>query len=158
VNGRRETELPAAAVDWPGRFVGVAAAVVDPSGCILLVRHTYGRLNWELPGGVSEPGESFEETALRELREETGVLATIERLTGLYYERADDRHQLVFRCRSVDTAAPMASSPEVSDCGFFSADELPRPISDFTIRRIDDAIAAAAPDAVVDISPRAWLE
>ena len=46
------------AVEWPSRFVGVAAGVVDPAGRILLVRHTYGALNWELPGGMSEPGES----------------------------------------------------------------------------------------------------
>lgn len=87
MNDRRETELSSApAVDWPGRFVGVAAAVIDPSGRILLVRHTYGRLSWELPGGVSEPGETF------------------------------------------------------------------------TIRRIQDAIAAAAPERVVVIPPRTWLE
>jgi len=145
-------------MDRPERFVGAAAAVIDDTGRILLVRHTYGRLNWELPGGIREPDESFEETALRELREETGVRTTIEQLTGLYYERADDLHQMVFRCRFLGIPAPTPSSPEISDCDFFSADELPRPISDFTIRRIRDAIVADAPGSVVDIPPRTWLE
>jgi 8-oxo-dGTP diphosphatase len=60
---------------WPGRRVGVAAFIVDGRGRVLLVRHTYGPLNWELPGGASEPGESVVQTALRELREEAGVEA-----------------------------------------------------------------------------------
>jgi 8-oxo-dGTP pyrophosphatase MutT (NUDIX family) len=159
VNDPQETDaFTVRGMQRPSRLVGVACGVVETSGRILLVRHTYGRLNWELPGGMSEPGESFQETALRELREETGIDAAIQQLAGLYYERADDLHHLVFRCRITNTTAPMPSSPEISDCGFFSPDQLPRPISDFTIRRIDDAIAAAAPDAVVDISPRTWLE
>lgn len=31
--------------------VGAAAFIVDGEGRVLLVKHTYGRLNWELPGG-----------------------------------------------------------------------------------------------------------
>ena len=115
-------------------------------------------MNWELPGGVSEPGETFEETALRGLREETGLDARIERLTGLYHEQDGDAHQLVFRCLVDTSFAPALSSSEISECDFFALRELPRPVSDFTIRRIQDAIAAAAPERVVAIPPRAWLE
>jgi 8-oxo-dGTP pyrophosphatase MutT (NUDIX family) len=91
---------------WPGRLVGVAAAVHDDGGRILLVRHTYGRLNWELPGGASEPGESFEETALRELQEETGLAGRVDRLAGIYYRREDDSHHLVFVARSRTAPSP----------------------------------------------------
>ena len=46
MNEPRETDASTVAgVKWPGRFVGVAAGVVDPSGRILLVRHTCGRPN-----------------------------------------------------------------------------------------------------------------
>ena len=137
--------------------MGVAAVVLNDSGHVLLVRHTYGRLNWELPGGASEPGETFEETALRELREETGLAGRIERLTGIYYKEEDDSHHLVFRCTVETGTGPTPSSAEVSTCGYWPPGELPRPISDFTIRRIQDSLAAQFPHHV-RVPPLTWLD
>ncbi|SCL27912.1 ADP-ribose pyrophosphatase YjhB, NUDIX family [Micromonospora rhizosphaerae] len=57
----------------------VRLVVRDRAGLILLF-HTrdpeHPRLGtwWELPGGGMDPGETYAETALRELREETGFL------------------------------------------------------------------------------------
>ncbi|MEA2673920.1 MAG: hypothetical protein QOI92_1112, partial [Chloroflexota bacterium] len=34
--------------------VGAACAIFDDQGRVLLVHHTYGRLNWEIPGGLVE--------------------------------------------------------------------------------------------------------
>jgi len=146
-------------VHWPARLIGVAAVVLDESGRILLVRHTYGRLNWELPGGASEPGETFEETAVRELGEETGLAGQVGRLTGIYYKREDDSHHLVFRCTVENgSESARATSAEVSDCAYWSPDALPRPISDFTVRRIEDALAEEASPRLVDVAPLTWLE
>ena len=61
-----------------------AATVIVRDGQVLLVHHTYGELNWELPGGGADPGESAEEAARREALEEVGVPIAIERLTGVY--------------------------------------------------------------------------
>jgi 8-oxo-dGTP diphosphatase len=108
---------------------------------MLLVRHTYGRLNWELPGGASEPGETLAETALRELKEETGLLGQAKSLVAVYYKQEDDSHHVVFRCEVSDGAAPTPSSPEISACSFWPPSELPRPISDFTVQRIEHAAA-----------------
>lgn len=125
----------------------------DTSGRVLLVRHTYGALNWELPGGMSEPGESFEETALREPREETGLIAEIGPLTGIYYKSENDSHHLVFRCAVEGSSEPRPSSDEISACGYFGPGELPRPITDFTERRIRDAVARSRVESVVAIAP-----
>jgi 8-oxo-dGTP pyrophosphatase MutT (NUDIX family) len=46
-------------------------------------RHpTSGRLVWTIPKGHAEPGESSEATAVREVREETGIEAEIEERLG----------------------------------------------------------------------------
>src|SRR5690349_23837043 len=54
---------------------GAANVVTDGEGRVLLVHHTYGPLNWELPGGLGEANETPAENAARELREETGLIA-----------------------------------------------------------------------------------
>ncbi|AXE84246.1 bifunctional class I SAM-dependent methyltransferase/NUDIX hydrolase [Streptomyces sp. Go-475] len=52
--------------------LGVGAVLYGPRG-LLLGRHRRG--TWELPGGTVEPGESLRETVVRELGEETGIVA-----------------------------------------------------------------------------------
>jgi 8-oxo-dGTP diphosphatase len=145
-------------VPWPGRRVGAAAVILDRNGRILLVRHTYGQLNWELPGGASEPGESIVETVVREIREEVGVAASAQSLTGIYFDAEKDAHHFVFRCALEDEAEPEPSSPEISECAYWPADSLPRPLSDFTARRIGDALGGTALPLPVAIPPRAWLD
>ncbi|HEY8635722.1 MAG TPA: NUDIX hydrolase [Candidatus Limnocylindrales bacterium] len=140
--------------------VGAAFVIFDGDDRVLLVHHTYGRLNWELPGGGSEPGEAPDETARRELLEETGLRAELDHLTGVYFEPDHDLGPMlhfVFRCRWHDRLDPVASSPEVSDVDFWPLDDLPRPISDFTERRIRDA-ADGGSVRVGRVSSRHWRE
>lgn len=62
-----------------------AQVVVLRGDRILLARHKRGEEEyWVLPGGAVEPGETAEEAAIRETREETGLEVRIERL--LYIE------------------------------------------------------------------------
>ena len=71
--------------------LGVRIAARDADGAILLVRHTYLR-GWYLPGGAVDAGETLAEAALRELREETGVLPGADaapELFAIYHNRRD---------------------------------------------------------------------
>ena len=138
--------------------LGAACAIFDARGRVLLVRHTYGRLNWELPGGGAEPGEAPDQTALRELLEETGLRGAVDRLTGVYFEPETWRGPIlhfVFATRVSVGEGPVPSSPEIGEAGYWPVDALPVPMSDFTERRIRDAMRDE-PAAVVTIGPRQW--
>ena len=53
-----------------------AVALVDADGRVLLAQRPEGKSMaglWEFPGGKVEPGESPEETLIRELHEELGI-------------------------------------------------------------------------------------
>jgi len=56
---------------------GVVLAELRPDAPVALVAHrsARGSLHWTLPKGAQEPGESVEQAALREVREETGLEA-----------------------------------------------------------------------------------
>ncbi|MFJ4609612.1 methyltransferase, FxLD system [Streptomyces griseus] len=57
----------------PQAVFGASAVVTDTDGRVLLGRSTRGM--WELPAGGVETGESAQATAVRELAEETGLVA-----------------------------------------------------------------------------------
>jgi 8-oxo-dGTP pyrophosphatase MutT (NUDIX family) len=138
--------------------IGAAAVILNSEGNVLLVKHTYGKYNWELPGGYSEKDESALETAKRETLEEAGIEVAVEQLTGVYYEPGSDMHHFVFLCTNVNNKLPSPSSKEISECRYFSTVDLPRPISDFTCQRIRDAIHFDSKHLFYDIGPRQWIE
>lgn len=65
----------------PTHFVSVAALVTNDKGEILLVNSPWR--GWEYPGGLIEPGETFQEALHREIREEAGVEVEITGFVGI---------------------------------------------------------------------------
>ncbi|RAW19366.1 DNA mismatch repair protein MutT [Paenibacillus taichungensis] len=66
------------------RIVVTGGAIIrDHMGRILLQKRSdYG--DWGLPGGGMEPGESIEETMIREVKEETGLDVSSYELAYIY--------------------------------------------------------------------------
>ena len=83
------------------RIVLVAAvALVDADGRVLLAQRPEGKSMaglWEFPGGKVEPGESPEETLIRELHEELGITVKAACLAPLTFasHAYDDFHLLM---------------------------------------------------------------
>ena len=63
--------------------------VVDAGGDHLVV-HSVRRQQWGPPGGEREPDETVRRAAVRELQEETGLVADVARLAPVGYERFAD--------------------------------------------------------------------
>jgi 8-oxo-dGTP pyrophosphatase MutT (NUDIX family) len=90
VAARRVAAFPRQAVDRPDlRPAGVAVCVTEDDGrwCLLVTRRAAGLRahagQWALPGGRLEPGESAVDGALRELREEVGLVLGPDAVLGL---------------------------------------------------------------------------
>ena len=114
--------------------IGAAAVIFDDRGRVLLVRHTYGRLNWNPPGGIALPGEEPTAAAARELEEETGLRLPAGSMSGVYYEPGHDFGPMlhfVFRFAYDAGQVPLAMPPEIGDVGWFELNDLPRPNTDF---------------------------
>jgi len=60
-----------------GKVWLAAGGLVVVRDTLLVVKKTYGKTKglWTMPGGFANPGETIDETVVREIREETGILA-----------------------------------------------------------------------------------
>jgi ADP-ribose pyrophosphatase YjhB (NUDIX family) len=122
----------------------VAATIPrDADGRIWLLRrpHHEGAGRWSFPGGFVELGETVEDAARRETREEMEIEVDLGRLVGLY-SRAEDRVVLaVFEARALGIPR---ETDEASEVRAFAPDELPWDELAFwsTTRALRDARAA----------------
>ncbi|MGW8766841.1 NUDIX hydrolase [Streptomyces sp. NPDC055815] len=70
----------------------VTVVVRDGEGRLLLIHKTDNDL-WALPGGGHDIGERIGDTAVREVREETGIEVEVNNIVGLY---TDPDHVLAY--------------------------------------------------------------
>jgi ADP-ribose pyrophosphatase YjhB (NUDIX family) len=87
VTGRRDYYHDPNAPTANSLVPGAAAIVTDQHGRVLLQRRTDSG-NWALPGGAMDIGETLQQCAVREVKEETGLDIEITGLLGIYTDPA----------------------------------------------------------------------
>ena len=80
-------------------LVSVAALVTNDRGEILLVKSPLR--GWEYPGGLIEPGETFQEALHREIREESGVEVEITGFVGICKNVEKNIVNIDFTCKYI---------------------------------------------------------
>jgi ADP-ribose pyrophosphatase YjhB (NUDIX family) len=103
----------------------VAGILVVRDGRVLLTRRSImpRRGYWAFPGGFVESGETIEDAALRETREEVGLDATIDGIVGRPFSMVDaGRIVVAFRGEAAGEASALE---EVSQVAWFAPDEIP---------------------------------
>ncbi|MEU9247459.1 NUDIX domain-containing protein [Streptomyces sp. NPDC048385] len=115
---------------------GAGLILSDGAGRVLLMRRS-GEGTWGIPGGGVEPGEAWSAAALRECREETGWLARIDGLLGVYSDPGTQVHRypngaleqllgVVFRATAIKRVG--VPDNETAELRWVLPDRLPVPL------------------------------
>jgi ADP-ribose pyrophosphatase YjhB (NUDIX family) len=104
--------------------------VIEIDGGIVLIERRNPPHGWALPGGFVDYGESVEDAARREMREETTLDVTLTALLGVYSDPTRDARghtiSTVFIGRA--TGTPKADD-DAANLGVFSENNLPTPLA-----------------------------
>lgn len=114
----------------PGIAVGVL--VIENERILLGKRHPklVGGGRWCVPMGRLEYGEAIRECGLRELWEESGLVAREIRVLSVHNVILPTSHFLTFSLLAIDISgeAQVRSPLEITEWGWFSLDNLPEPL------------------------------
>ncbi|MGO9378603.1 MAG: NUDIX domain-containing protein [Dissulfurispiraceae bacterium] len=104
--------------------------IIEYSGGVILVRRRNPPYGWAIPGGFVDYGESLEDAAVREAKEETGLTAELVRQFHAY--SAPDRDprfhtiSVVFIARG---KGDLQAADDAADAAVFTKDNLPEDIA-----------------------------
>lgn len=113
-------------------WVGVGAIIIEGDRVVLVKRaHPPIQGHWSIPGGVLEVGEMVREAAVREAREETGLIVEPGELLGVYDRILRDSEQRVqyhyvlidFLCRPV--GGELFAASDATEARWFTREDLP---------------------------------
>ena len=126
IDSEEVTEVLKPTFAYATPLMDVRAWIVEDEK-ICLVRGQ-GEDSWALPGGFGEVGYSPTENILKEIEEETGFKAKVERLlavfdTNCFQLQSKQYTKFVFGCKLLD--GQFQENQEIADLQFFAIDQLP---------------------------------
>lgn len=125
--------------------VGARAIIQNDEGQILLVHRAIDQ-RWYLPGGGVHRGETLLDAAAREVREETGIIVSLEGagIFGVYSSLLEGKsdHIVVFTCPASGAVRP--DGIEIDAAAYWLPDGLPDNVSPGTARRLTELAACPA--------------
>jgi len=125
----------------PTHLVSVAGLVTNDNGQILLVKSPWR--GWEYPGGLIEPGETFQEALHREIREESGVEVEITGFVGICKNVEKNIVNIDFTCRYV--SGELTTSEESTEVIWATAEEAFSLITfPLTKKRLENMLSGSA--------------
>lgn len=128
----------------------------QPEPSVLLLRRVVepGAGSWDLPAGYLNPGESAEEAALRETREESGLEVDLVRLVGVYTSRLGNAISTIYLAQPRDAAASVTIDAESDDHAWVARSS----VEEWVPRMAFPSMAAALRDWANGRSgpPREW--
>ena len=110
--------------------VGVGCMCIDGSGkaLLLLRKGAHGEGTWSFPGGHLEFGETIEQCAVREIKEETNIDVTQIEIVSMSNDIAYEKHYITIGIVAREwTGIPRIMEPEKCiDMKWFDLDDLPK--------------------------------
>lgn len=104
-------------------LVGVTGIIFNEKNEVLLFKHTYRSHAWSLPGGYLKSGEHPREALEREIKEESGLVVSVDEPLKTRTDRDSARLDMCYT--GVLIGGDFVPTHEVSEYGFFALDKLP---------------------------------
>lgn len=117
--------------NFPTHIVAVGGLITNENGEVLLVKNP--RRGWEFPGGQVENGEDLMVALQREIQEESGIIAEIKTLVGVYsntkgYMGWDNESyvttKVMFGFLGESAGGSLETSEESLEVGWFKREEV----------------------------------
>jgi len=104
-------------------LIGVTGIIFNDNKEILVFKHSYRSHAWSLPGGYLKGGEHPREGLEREIKEESGLVVSIDDRLRTRTDRDTARLDMCYI--GVLIGGDFKPTHEVSEYGFFAQDKLP---------------------------------